>query len=312
VAATGLGNFTAIWDARNGSGRPILQAARGSGASWTRFDDLTNTDRGAAAAKFVANSSGDGVVIWQSYVAGSDFVVTYSGLDGAGPRLAGLSAPGSGSVGQPLSFSVSPTDTWSSVSSTTWNFGDGTDAGGNAVSHAYGAPGSYTVSVTSTDSAGNSSTDSRVVNVTATGAGGPGPVAPTVSGAKQTNKTWRVGSKLPTTARKKAPVGTTFKFNLSAPAQVKLDFTKQVSGRKVKGKCVKPTSRNRKSPKCKRTLSAGVLSVKGKQGANSVAFQGRLTKRKKLKPGRYTLVITATSSDGLTSKPVKLKFKIVP
>ena len=305
VAATGLGNFTAIWDARNGSGRPILQAARGSGASWTRFDDLTNTDRSAAAASIVANSSGDGVVIWQSYVAGADFVVTYSGLDGAGPRLAGLSAPGSGSVGQPLSFSVSPADTWSSVSSTTWNFGDGTSAGGNAVSHAYGAPGSYTVSVTSTDSAGNSSTDSRVVNVTGAG-------APTVSDAKQTNKTWRMGSKLPTTARKKAPLGTTFKFNLSAPAQVKLDFTQQVSGRKVKGKCVKPTSRNRKSPKCKRTLSAGVLSVNGKQGANSVAFQGKLTKRKKLKPGQYTLVITATSSAGLASKPVKLKFKIVP
>jgi hypothetical protein len=132
-----------------------------------------------------------------------------------------------------------------------------------------------------------------------------------VSGAKQTNKTWRMGSKLPTTARKKAPVGTTFKFNLSAPAKVKLDFTHQVSGRKVKGKCVKPTSRNRKSPKCKRTLSAGVLSVNGKQGANSVVFQGKLTKRKKLKPGKYTLVITATSSDGLASKPVKLKFTIV-
>jgi methionine-rich copper-binding protein CopC len=310
VAATGLGNFTAVWEARNGTGRSVLQAARGSGASWTRFDDLTTTDRSATAARIVANSSGDGVVIWQSYVSVTDFVVTYSGLDGAGPRLAGLSAPGSGSVGQPLSFSVSPADTWSSVSSTTWNFGDGTGAGGNAVDHAYGAPGSYTVSVTSTDSVGNSSTDSRVVNVTASGV--PGPVAPTVSDAKQTNKTWRMGSKLPTTARKKAPLGTTFKFKLSAPAQVTLDFTQQVSGRKVKRKCVKPTRRNRRSPKCKRTRSAGVLSVNGKQGANSVAFQGRLTKRKKLKPGKYTLVITATSSDGLASKPVKLKFKIVP
>ncbi|HEV7460052.1 MAG TPA: hypothetical protein VGN78_05925 [Solirubrobacteraceae bacterium] len=39
-------------------------------------------------------------------------------------------------------------------------------------------------------------------------------------------------------------------------------------------------------------------------------FQGRITRRKKLKPGRYTLVITATNSAGQRSLPRSLTFTI--
>jgi hypothetical protein len=42
----------------------------------------------------------------------------------------------------------------------------------------------------------------------------------------------------------------------------------------------------------------------------AVRFQGRITRRKKLKPGRYTLVITATNSAGQRSLPRSLTFTI--
>jgi hypothetical protein len=40
-------------------------------------------------------------------------------------------------------------------------------------------------------------------------------------------------------------------------------------------------------------------------------FQGRIPRAKKLKPGRYTLVITATNSSGARSAPASLSFTIV-
>jgi hypothetical protein len=42
-----------------------------------------------------------------------------------------------------------------------------------------------------------------------------------------------------------------------------------------------------------------------------VRFQGRLSRRKKLKLGRYTLVVTAKDASGATSAPTSLRFTIV-
>jgi hypothetical protein len=70
------------------------------------------------------------------------------------------------------------------------------------------------------------------------------------------------------------------------------------------------------SAACKRTVTAGTLSFTGHSGMNRVVFQGRISRANKLKPGRYTLVITATNtagqtSAGQTSAPQKLSFTIV-
>ena len=47
----------------------------------------------------------------------------------------------------------------------TWNFGDGGTASGPSQSHAYAAAGVYTVTVSATDGAGNSSTTQRTIQV---------------------------------------------------------------------------------------------------------------------------------------------------
>jgi len=60
-----------------------------------------------------------------------------------------------------------------------------------------------------------------------------------------------------------------------------------------------------------RTATAGGLTFTGHSGTNKVKFQGRVSATKKLKPGRYTLVITATDSAGARSSPESLSFTIV-
>jgi streptogramin lyase len=135
---------------------------------------------------------------------------------------------------------------------------------------------------------------------------------PRITGATQSHRTWREGSKLAAFARKrKLPAGTTFSFTLSEQATVSLAFTQQVNGRKVKGMCVTQTKKNRHKPACRRTLRRGMLSFAGHGGLNKVFFQGRISRSRKLKPGHYTLIITATNASGRHSRPVRLSFTIV-
>ena len=138
------------------------------------------------------------------------------------------------------------------------------------------------------------------------------PPAPVVTGLAQSHRSWRAGKKLATLARKRrAPVGTTFSFALDGAASVGLTFTQKLPGRTVKGRCVAPTRKNRKQPACKRTVTRGTLTMGAHAGANKVSFQGRITRSKKLRPGRYTVTIGATSAAGLHSAPQTLSFTIV-
>jgi methionine-rich copper-binding protein CopC len=100
----------------------------------------------------------------------------------------------------------------------------------------------------------------------------------------QSHKKWRRGGKLARIA-KRIPVGDTFKFKLSADANLTLTFTHKVHGHK---------------------RTAGKLTFKNAHaGKRKVKFQGRLSHHKKLKPGTYTLKITATNASGhSTSKGI--------
>ena len=54
-----------------------------------------------------------------------------------------------------------------------------------------------------------------------------------------------------------------------------------------------------------------ILAFNAHAGTNKVRFQGRLSRSKKLKPGRYLLTITATDSAGNRSAPKGTRFTIV-
>ena len=108
---------------------------------------------------------------------------------------------------------------------------------------------------------------------------------------------------------KRPRIGTTIRFSLDRAASIRLDFTQPGPGRKVKGKCVAQNKRNKGKRKCTRSVTRGTLSLAGHAGQNSVRFFGWV-RGKKLKPGKYTLVITATTP-GAGSSSKKLKFTIV-
>jgi len=128
---------------------------------------------------------------------------------------------------------------------------------------------------------------------------------PSLSKAHQSHTSWAE-----TASATHHTVGTVFSFKLNETSTVLFSFTQQVSGRKVHGRCVAPTTHNRHSPSCRRTVTVATLSFTGHAGTNTLAFAGGLSHNRKLKPGHYTLVITATSG-AARSKPLSLSFTIV-
>ncbi|HME05215.1 MAG TPA: choice-of-anchor Q domain-containing protein [Solirubrobacteraceae bacterium] len=138
-------------------------------------------------------------------------------------------------------------------------------------------------------------------------------VPPVITDAAQSNRSWREGTRLASFSRKHKlpPLGTTFSFTLNEQAIVSFAFTQRVSGRKVNGKCVAQTKKNHRRHVCKRTMTQGRLSFAGHVLKNKVSFLGRISHSKKLPPGTYTLVITATNTAGQRSAPKQLSFTIL-
>jgi hypothetical protein len=129
-------------------------------------------------------------------------------------------------------------------------------------------------------------------------------VMPHLTNVSQSAQRWRRGNALPRFTRARPPVGTTFTFTLDHGdyAQVQFDFTHVVPGRLVGGKSVAPTSSNRGTPNCRRTVTAATLRYSAlvqnpalHMGRNSLHFEGRSNRRTWLAPGSYTLKLTATA-----------------
>jgi PKD repeat protein len=68
-------------------------------------------------------------------------------------------------AGNPVNFTPNECQDDVGISSTVWNFGDGTDAIGMTTTHAYSTPGIYTVTLTVQDLAGNTATSNVTVTV---------------------------------------------------------------------------------------------------------------------------------------------------
>ena len=123
---------------------------------------------------------------------------------------------------------------------------------------------------------------------------------PTISGFGVSAHTFFIGSLLPRLAR--TPVGTTISFKLSEKATVTLSYLQYASGRKKGSRCL---LKQRTGRRCTITYTRGKLVVSGKKGLNKLRFQGRLSRSKTLKPGRYTMVISAKDPAGNVSKSQK-------
>jgi hypothetical protein len=90
--------------------------------------------------------------------------------------------------------------------------------------------------------------------------------------------------------KKKAPIGATVTYSLSAAGPVEFSVEHRLPGRKVGKRCVKPTRANRTKKRCSRFKGVkGTFTHSGQAGQNSFKFSGRIG-GKGLKPGSYRLV----------------------
>ena len=86
--------------------------------------------------------------------------------------------------------------------------------------------------------------------------------------------------------------GARVSYTLNLAASVRFTVERPVRGRRVKGHCVAKRKSNRRSRSCTRySTLRGSFTLKGKAGANSFRFTGRIAGRR-LRPGRYRLVAT--------------------
>ena len=136
---------------------------------------------------------------------------------------------------------------------------------------------------------------------------------PRLTGVHESTKRWRERGALARsstgTNKEKLPVGTTFSFDLSEPASVTFIFTKEAGGRKVGKACIAQTKADKAKRSCTRPVVVGTLTLSAHAGANKLSFDGLFTKRKKLAPGNYALLLTATAS-GEHSTPNTLHFTV--
>jgi hypothetical protein len=144
------------------------------------------------------------------------------------------------------------------------------------------------------------------------GGGNKESVPPVLANLAQSHATWRLGHKLAVLSRRRPPVGTTFSFTLNEQASVSLSFTRTATGRRVnKHRCVSQNAHNRQKPSCRLQLPAGTLTLTGHAGIDRIAFQGRITSKKQLAPGRYTVLVRATNAAGQVSASRSLSFTVV-
>ena len=159
VALDYHGNAVAVWT--SGTNGVVQSAIRpAASGSWQRPVDVST----AGSSKPLV-SSDTTLTVWNRSSA-PRVAVESSDLTGGGPVLQNLRIPKKGTVRAGLTFSVAPAP-WSAplTGEPAWHFGDGRSAHGRRVVHRYKRPGSYRVSVTSRDAAGDTTTATQRVRV---------------------------------------------------------------------------------------------------------------------------------------------------
>jgi hypothetical protein len=183
-----------------------------------------------------------------------------------------------------------------------------------AVSFAPTAAGTYTIaSLQITDNAPDSP---QSVPVSGTGVATAPPTTLTLSNLRQSHARWQESA---STARRRrgrrranpVPVGTTFSFTLSGPADVQFTFEHVLVGRQVAGSCIPVNQADARLLPCTKTVTFGTVSMTADQGRSHLAFDGRVGK-KKLPPGTYTVLVVAQNLLGQQAGPGQLRFTIVP
>ncbi len=284
---------------------------------WHQYSYAEKLTVAANSLELASDADGDVFGIWQEGTDLADRVESM--LYDGGPVLGQVAVPATGLTGQPLSFSTTtPVSVWAPLESITWDFGDGASASGVSTTHTYTHPGVYHLTLTATSTQGGrparqenvGTAVTRTITITSP-PGQPSVSLPVVTNVHESHRVWRESRRLARLSRsaRRLPVGTTFSFSLNEPASVAFKFTEPAHGRKIGKACIAQTKTNEHKHRCTRTVTVGTLTFSARAGTNKMRFEGLISKHKKLKPGSYTLLVTATAS-GKRSATRMLRFTI--
>ena len=178
VAAAGTGKAVAVWTRYDGTELIAQSAEHPRGGAWTAPVDVSQRGAHARDPAVAADGEGNAAAAWNRM--GWPSVAQVAGLDGAGPSLYGLVIPSSATAGVPVTLSVAPLDVWSALGSVTWDYGDGAVGEGPSVTHTYARAATFTVTLTSRDALGQ--TTSAAGQITVAPADAPSsPALPTLA-----------------------------------------------------------------------------------------------------------------------------------
>ena len=166
VGVDDQGGAVAIW-----GGAALFAARRQPGSpTWDKPVQVASAPTCFERALAV-DAAGNAVAAWNAgWRAGSEDLgrVDAAVLDVTPPLLERLTVPALARVRRRIRFSVFATDLWSRLARPPlWQFGDGTHARGLTVHHVYRRRGTYRISVTAEDLAGNSATSGAGIRVRA-------------------------------------------------------------------------------------------------------------------------------------------------
>ena len=206
--------------------------------------------------------------------------------------VASISGPATAATGEQLSFSgAGSSDPDGDGIVFAWTL-DGAPAGsGPTLSASFQTAGTHTVGLTVTDPTGRQGSATQTVTVSDVR-------APVISEL----------SARPARVRRGRPVN--LRFRLSEAASVRVKIQRALPGRRVRGRCRKPSARNRSARRCTRYVRVTTLRATGKAGKNRVRFSGRVRGRA-LARGRYRAVVQATDAAGNHSVPRRVSFRVL-
>jgi hypothetical protein len=258
---------------------------------------------------------GEHLVVWHGDEINSEFEIYGRRLGVAAPVLTGTDPPGPANNNAPkVKASIASVDAASTIDV----FANASCSGTPAVNDApagdlIGSGITVTVANNSTTSFSVTSTldghVSRCSNAIAYTEQTPPPPPPPPPPIDMTAPVVSGFSVVP--AKLRSPKISRFRFRLSERATVRILVERKLPGRRVGKRCVPPTPKLRKRPRCIRFKRVGTLTFRNRPAnQNAIVFRGRIGRRV-LAAGSYRATITATDAAGNRSKPKRASLVVI-
>ena len=271
VAVDPRGNAVAVWGrlvrtTPIGTTSVVQGAVRAAGETWQAPVNISTTSQSAVSPHVAVDPQNNAVAIWSAEQAGTQ-------ADSSIVQSAARAAGGTWQAPVDIATAGSPGVDSADVA---------VDAQGNAVAvwDRYTGRPRYLVE-------GDGGSIAQTADYAATK---PPPVVPSLARMRLSPSTFRAGQ----TVTAVRPRATQVSYTLNVAASVRFTVQRLGSGRKVAGRCVKPTNNNRRRTRCVRFVRLrGSFTRRRPAGPDRFAFNGDISNRGRLlTPARYRLLAT--------------------